>query len=432
MASIKCRTCNGVIREIFDLGLLPPTGFIRKSFEDTNLLKFPLRLGVCNSCLLFQLADNLPIESFYTEEYGYRSSLNTSMVEHLSERANRLLSLVISNENPNINVLDIASNDGTFLNECSKISDLIELVGVDPLIPYMKDKYPEKSTKYALYFNSQLLSLIPTSTQFDLITSFSVLYDVENLTSFIENVAKLLRPNGFWYTEQSYFMRLLEEGTFDSICHEHLLYLNLNDIDKIASQFHLTLWEICENEVNGGSLGLLFRKTNIPRPVETLRTLETYKDREQPIRINALVQTYTKKVQTNIDKVSLAISHLISEGRDLYCLGASTKGNVILHMLGLTEKQVKAVGEVNSAKWGHRTIIGNIPIIPENEILSKSPEKTALLILPWHFKGFFRNKLMEYVKHGGKVLFPFPNVDVLSNQSLFIDTRVNPSTDSII
>ena len=414
VSRVRCRSCNDLVSEIFDLGLLPPTGFIKKNLEVMSLPNFPLRLGVCDSCQLFQLADDLPIETFYTKEYGYRSSLNASMVAHLSERARTLLEPLISDGNHSIKVMDIASNDGTFLTECSKLSNSLELVGVDPLIPYMDDGYPKNSIKYPLFFNSELQSIIPATTQLDLITSFSVLYDVNNLPSFIENVARLLGPEGFWYTEQSYFVRLLEEGTFDSICHEHLLYLKLNDLDKIANQFNLKLWEIWENDINGGSLGLLFRKTKMPQPEDTIRKLESFRNREDVKRINSLAKNYTVKVKSNIDKVLSVINDLISEGREIYCLGASTKGNVILHMLNLTEKQVKAVGDVNPSKWGFRTIVGNIPIIPEFEVLSQNPKKTALLILPWHFKDFFRNKLVEYVSSGGKVLFPFPIVDVLT------------------
>jgi len=413
---VSCRSCDGLVREIFDLGLLPPTGFVKKNSEVMSLPKFPLRLGVCDSCQLFQLADELPIETFYTEEYGYRSSLNASMVAHLSERARTLLDPLKSNGNHQIKVMDIASNDGTFLNECSKLSNSLELVGVDPLIPYMNDGYPKNSIKYPVFFNSELQSMIPASTQFDLITSFSVLYDVNNLPSFIGNVARLLAPEGFWFTEQSYFMRLLEEGTFDSICHEHLLYLKLNDVDELANQFNLKLWKIWENDVNGGSLGLLFRKTKMPQPEGTIKKLESFRNREDVNRINALAKNYTSKVKSNIHKVLSEINGLISEEREIYCLGASTKGNVILHMLNLTEQQIKAVGDVNPSKWGFRTIVGNIPIIPEFDVLSQNPKKTALLILPWHFKDFFRNKLADYVSSGGKVLFPFPSVDVLSSE----------------
>ena len=50
----------------------------------------------------------------YGENYGYRSSLNSSMVNHLQNKAINLIKKFKIKENDYI--IDIGSNDGTFLN----------------------------------------------------------------------------------------------------------------------------------------------------------------------------------------------------------------------------------------------------------------------------------------------------------------------------
>ena len=48
-------------------------------------------------------------------------------------------------------------------------------------------------------------------------------------------------------------------------------------------------------------------------------------------------------------------------------LGASTKGNVLLQYLNIDQKYIKAIGEVNSDKFGSYTPGTNIKIIDEKK-----------------------------------------------------------------
>ena len=50
----------------------------------------------------------------FGSNYGYRSSLNNSMIDHLKHKYKKLNSKIKFKKNDN--VLDIGSNDGTFLN----------------------------------------------------------------------------------------------------------------------------------------------------------------------------------------------------------------------------------------------------------------------------------------------------------------------------
>jgi hypothetical protein len=47
--------------------------------------------------------------------------------------------------------------------------------------------------------------------------------------------------------------------------------------------------------------------------------------------------------------------------------------------------------------------------VPENELLARNPD--YLLVLPWHFRGFF----MKADKFKGrKLVFPLPKVEVIA------------------
>ena len=72
----------------------------------------------------------------YGENYGYLSSLNPHMIRHLKIKSEKLQKF--SNLKTNDIVIDIGSNDGTFLSIFKKSN---KLIGIDPTIKKLKKHY---------------------------------------------------------------------------------------------------------------------------------------------------------------------------------------------------------------------------------------------------------------------------------------------------
>jgi hypothetical protein len=97
-----------------------------------------------------------------------------------------------------------------------------------------------------------------------------------------------------------------------------------------------------------------------------------------------------------------------TQGKSVAALGASTKGNVILQYCGLTETDISAIGEVNADKFGCYTPGTWIPIVPEQELLDRKPD--YLLVLPWHFRKFFKeSKRFSSMR----LLVPLPRLEFI-------------------
>src|SRR5580765_2860111 len=116
----QCRICgNRELISILSLGTQYLTGVFPDRADD-HLTHGPLELVKCNvsndreHCGLVQLRQSYNPKELYGDNYGYRSSLNRSMVDHLQGLVQGLLKTVSLRDGDV--VLDIGSNDGTLLS----------------------------------------------------------------------------------------------------------------------------------------------------------------------------------------------------------------------------------------------------------------------------------------------------------------------------
>ena len=254
---MNCRLCSSArFRSVLNLGQLALTGrFV--SISDLTP-EAPVHLVSCIDCGMFQLENSCPAEVLYGPGYGYESHLNSSMVEHLQFKAIELERLYIKSRDAVY--LDIASNDGTLLSGYK--NDEAVKIGIDPAIPFVSDKYPIKAIKIPNYFSYKNV-FNHLDKQIDLVTSCSVLYDLEDPQKFVSDISKLIKPGGIWHSEQSYLPTMLQSLSYDTICHEHLLYLTLTDIKKMCNNAGMEIIDASLNDINGGSIEITAQKMNL-------------------------------------------------------------------------------------------------------------------------------------------------------------------------
>ncbi len=74
----------------------------------------------------------------------------------------------------------------------------------------------------------------------------------------------------------------------------------------------------------------------------------------------------------------------------------------------MTEADIARVGEVNPDKYEAFTPGSLLPIVSEEDVLAMQPD--YLLVLPWHFRGFF----VEHPRYfGHNLIFPLPQLELV-------------------
>jgi NDP-4-keto-2,6-dideoxyhexose 3-C-methyltransferase len=406
----QCRICgNRQLTEVLDLGSQILSG-VFPSRADQAVSSGPLRLVKCDSsggCGLLQLQHTYDLSELYGLNYGYRSGLNASMVQHLQEKVRRIVRRVPLGRGDL--VVDIGSNDSTTLQAYPNCG--CTLVGVDPTGVKFRSYYPEHIELIADFFSAACIRQRFGDRKAAVITSFSMFYDLEDPLQFMREVAGLLDRNGIWVFEQSYMPTMLARNSYDTVCHEHLEYYALKQIQWMADQAGLRLLDVEFNDVNGGSFSVVAARTDAEHTQgESIqRVLE-----EEALRGLDTLDPYiafAARTRTSRDSLREFLATARAKGQRVCALGASTKGNVILQYCGVTAREIECVGEVNEDKFGCFTPGTLIPIVAESELHARNPDR--LLVLPWHFRSFFQTNGRF---PGRQLVFPLPTLETVTAQ----------------
>jgi len=401
-----CRICgNHQLVPVLDLGEQMLTGVFPRA-PSMPATVGPLRLVKCmgeSVCGLLQLEHSFDLGEMYGDNYGYRSGLNQSMVAHLNAKVRRVAERVDLCEGDL--VLDIGSNDGTTL--AAYVVPNLDLLGIDPTAGKFRQYYPSHVSLIADFFSAAVLRENRPGKQAKVVTSFSMLYDLESPLQFMREIHEVLADDGIWVFEQSYMPTMLEMNAYDTVCHEHLEYYALRQVKWMAEIVGFRIVDLEFNDINGGSFSVTVVKSSsgIPESLEVANVLE----RETALGLGTLTpfQAFAARVAESRRDLLAFLARAHSEGCTVAALGASTKGNVLLQYCGLDPAEILAIGEVNPEKFGCYTPGTWIPIMPEPELLASKPD--YLIVLPWHFKAFFMNNA-RFV--GTRLVFPLPKLDV--------------------
>ncbi len=411
----KCRICHSkILRKIIDLDKQYIQGsFCKENYPKPYLKKIPLQLVLCPKCTLVQLLYTTKKEILY-KNYWYESGINKTMKIHLRDLVDEIYNIK-KKEVGKIKVLDIGCNDGTLLNFYPKV---VEKYGVDP--SQITNKIDKKKINVIRDFFPPKKDLFKKNKiKFDLITSIAMFYDLDNPNLFVKNIKHYLKDNGIWVFELSYLLDMLKLNSFDTICHEHIEYYSLSSLNYLMKSNGLKIFKVTKNKSNGGSIRCFVTHVkNITYDQKNnLTNISKIIKKEKKIKINN-TKVY-KKFFLSISKFKIKLTKIIKEikkkGQSIYVLGASTKGNTILQFLEIDSKIIPYAVERNREKFGAKTIGSNIQIISEKSIKKNPPNYQ--LVLPWHFKKEIISREKNYIKNGGKLIFPLPTIKIITKKN---------------
>ena len=408
-----CRICGqSQLLPILHLGNQALTG-VFPATRDEYVEAGPLELIKCDStaggCGLVQLRQSYDPVSMYGNNYGYRSGLNQSMVQHLNGRVKSALEL--ARPETGALILDIGSNDGTTLRAYPAAQ--FQLAGMDPTGKKFSRYYPPHVTLVPEFFNVETFRRAFPGRRAAIITSFAMFYDLESPQSFMRAIHEILADDGVWVFEQSYLPTMLSQMAYDTVCHEHLSYYALRQIKWMTDRCGFKIVELELNDTNGGSFCVSVAKAE-SRHAECTARIDELLAAEEAAGLNTIhpYHEFRDAVVSHRDELSNFVRGETAVGKTVFGYGASTKGNVLLQYCNFTAEDVRAIAEVNEEKFGCFTPQSLIPIQSEAEVRRQQPD--YLLVLPWHFRNGIVRREAAYLAGGGKLVFPLPVLETVA------------------
>ena len=371
----KCLCCGSKkISQFLNLGSQPLANNLAENYQqDTE--EFPLCVNYCNSCWHSQLSISVNPEILF-KDYYYVTGTSKTMQNYCEVLSRDIYKRTGHISTKNKKILDIASNDGTFLSKFSKYNWILH--GVDPAENLSKLCKEKGVRTHVNFFGSDEIDF---GTKFDVITALNVFAHVPNPLDFLLECKKHMTETGIIVIQTSQRDMVIKRQ-FDTVYHEHISFFSVKSMVAICKRAGLFLNDISLPEIHGGSYVFYISKSN--------KVGQSVKDRigfeEQENLYNK--KTY-QKYQEDISSLSCVIKSKLKH-KSLVGFGAAAKGIVALHSLGLNPDFII---DENPLKIGKILPKKNIPIVDISK-LSEIEDDLDIIILPWNFK----NEISEKIK----------------------------------
>lgn len=381
----------------------PANSFLTEEECAKKESNFPLTVSFCDDCYLVQSQDVVD-SSVLFKDYVYMTSGSKPLVEHFERLAQKLLErLKLSKDDL---VIDIGSNDGTFLKPLQKECIVI---GVEPAHIMAEVSRGNGIPTEENFFDLSLArSIKERYGKARLILAANVFAHIDDIHTVCAGVEEVLDDNGIFVIEAHWVGNLIGDGGFDQIYHEHLCYYSLTALSRLLEKHNLTVVDIEFVPNHGESMRVFAAKSG---PVNDSVALALKRERDLGLDKLETFEKFAQKVKHNREHLVATIAQLKSQGKKIAGYGAPAKGNTLLNYCGIGRDSVDYITDATPLKHGLYAPGSHIPVVPPERLKEDVPD--YLLLLAWNYKESILKKEGTYRKKGGKFIVPVPEVSII-------------------
>jgi C-methyltransferase-like protein/putative zinc binding protein/methyltransferase family protein len=399
----KCRICKSDrLTRFLDLGNQPHCNrFLKKEELNGPENFYPLDLFFCSDCALVQMVNVVPAEVMF-KDHPYVSGTTATLSEHFRNVAKEAIDTF--HVPSNALVVDIGSNDGTFLKGFSSFA--VRTLGVEPAAKIAKLATDAGIPTVNDFFSSRVATEIRKQHgPAKIINAAGVFFHVDDLDDFVLGVRQLLDDDGVFVVQAIYLVDMIERNSFDNVYHEHVCHYSIKPLDVLFDRFDMEIFDVHRVPIHGGSIvAHVGKKGRFRRTAEAdrLKAEEKVKGLHDLKRFQEFA---TKAAQIKTELVS-TLRDLKSKGKRIAAYGAPAKGNTLLNYCQIGPDILDYAVEKNPLKCGMYSPGMHIPVITEQEASERVPD--YFLLLPWNFGEELLAKEKDYRSKGGKFIIPIP------------------------
>ena len=400
-----CVLCNSTnIKKIFKLANTP----LANSYPRNKHIKekhFGLTIILCKNCCHLQLKEIINPKILF-DNYVYVSGTSKVLKTHFTEYAKTIIQKFKIKKNENI--LDIACNDGTFLNNFTT-RGYKNVVGIEPAKNLKKYNLEKKIDININYFSFNFSKKMREKYKsFKVITANNVCAHTPNLFDFFKGIKNILSKKGVFVFEVSYLLDVIDKLQFDTIYHEHMSYHSLLPLKKFVTKLELEIIDFERVKAQGGSIRVYVSHARSFK----IKKLKIKKQIQKEINRGIFKKDTFDKFFTKIIKQKKILKRELKKFKqkklNVVGYGAPAKLTTFCHLLNINKNDIEYIVDDNKLKQNFFSPGKKIPIKSFEYALKKKPD--VIIVLAWNFFDSIVGKCKKYFKNKVVFIKAFPKI----------------------
>ncbi len=409
MKLINCRICNGEdLTNYLNLGSTPAAdAFVKEENKHLDDPFYPLEVCLCNDCGISQLNFTVDPKILYQNDYPYESSITKTGQLHWDQFAESVVQRAKLKHDDL--VIDIGSNVGVLLGAFKRRG--CKVLGIEPS-GHIAEQANSNNVETINDFISLDLAekIVSKRGPAPLINITNVFAHINDLESLIESVELLLAKNGMFVIEAPHFMNLIDSLEYDTIYHEHLLYISVKPLNALFSRFGFEVFDVKEVSIHGGSIRIFVGRKGEHKITNFVDQIIEKEEKAKIFDITRL-SLFSKQVQSHKKNLRELLLEIKKSGKSIAAVSAPAKGMTLLNYCEIDSSILDFLTEKSSLKIGRFSPGAHIPIFPDEKLVEEKIDYA--LLLAWNFADEIMENLADFKKSGGKFIVPIPNPKII-------------------
>ncbi len=393
---------SSALRVVLDLGHHPPSdAFLSPEQLREPEVTFPLRLVQCEQCGLLQIDYYVDPALLFQSDYPYESSITATGRSHYRNMA---LTIADRHRLPIGSLaVDIGSNVGILLAGFKEAG--FKVLGVDQAPNVARTALASGiDTRIDFFTSDSARAIREDQGKAHVITGTNVFAHLQELHDSVRGMRELLAEDGVVVIEAPYAVDLIHGLEYDTIYHEHIMYLSVKPMVRYLASQGLELFNAEKVSIHGGTLRYFIGHPG-KHPVQPVVGACIVREEQFGLYDATRLHVFAKRVEEHKLTLLTLLMGLKKQGKRLAGLSAPAKGNTLLNYCHIDTSLLDFVTEKSALKIGRYTPGTHIPVCRDEELVQASVDYA--LILAWNFKDeIIKNQTAFRTK--GKFIIPIP------------------------
>ena len=405
----NCRVCNGnSFMPYLNLGSTPAAdAFVKEELKNLTDPVYPLEVCLCNNCGISQLNFTVDPKILYQNDYPYESSTTNTGRQHFEDFGDSVVKKAKLNSNDL--VIDIGSNVGVLLGAYKKRG--CKVLGIEPSKHIAESANINGIETINDFISTNLAKkIVSEKGKASVINITNVFAHIHNLEKLMDAVDSLLTDSGMFIIEAPHFLNLIEGLVYDTIYHEHLLYISVKPLNFLFDRFGFEVFDIKEVTIHGGSIRIFVGRKGEHKISNAVGGIIETEEKAKLFDISRLnkFSEEVKEHKKNLRKILLDIK---KTGKSIAAVSAPAKGMTLLNYCEIDSNLIDFITEKSNLKIGKYSPGAHIPIFSDDKLFEKKPD--FVLLLAWNFADEIMENLSSFKSLGGKFIIPIPNPKII-------------------